>query len=147
MIVFGLVSSCFDLLTFGALRWIFRTDAAVFQTVWFVISLLTELVVVLVLRTHMFCLNSKPSRPFFWTSAIMAAVTLALPAIPGIDALFGFEVPSGALFGFSLASVVAYAVATEFTKHLFFAKKRKTMCASSASSGMVAKVMMLSATA
>ena len=124
MLVFGLVSSCFDLLTFGALRWIFRTDAAVFQTVWFVISLLTELVVVLVLRTHRFCLHSKPSRPLFWTTAIMALVALVLPIIQGIDALFGFEAPSWKLIAFSITLVAAYAAATEFAKRLFFAAKR-----------------------
>ena len=50
------------LLTFGALRWVFRTDASMFQTVWFVISLLTELVVVLVLRTRRLSWKSRPGK-------------------------------------------------------------------------------------
>src|SRR3954470_16434703 len=39
MIVFGLVSSVFDMLTFAALLLFFRAAAATFQTAWFVVSL------------------------------------------------------------------------------------------------------------
>ena len=50
MIVFGLISSVFDLLTFAILLLVFHANEATFQTTWFVISLLTELAVVLVLE-------------------------------------------------------------------------------------------------
>ena len=62
MIVFGLVSSCFDLLTFATLIWVFHASESVFQTGWFVVSLLTELAVLLVLRTHGSAFASRPSR-------------------------------------------------------------------------------------
>ena len=123
MIVFGLVSSCFDLMTFGALRWVFRTDAAMFQTVWFTISLLTELVVVLILRTRRFSLRSRPSQLLIWTTAAMAIAGLALPYAPGLDGLFGFERPGLQLALFSIALVGLYAVATELAKRRFFARK------------------------
>lgn len=124
MIIFGLISSVFDLLTFGALRWIFHTDASTFQTIWFVISLLTELVVVLVLRTRRFSLLSRPSKVLIWTTTIMVAVGLALPFAPGFDGLFSFERPSWQLLTFSIALVAAYASATEVAKRLFYAKRR-----------------------
>jgi P-type Mg2+ transporter len=119
MIVFGCVSSLFDLLTFAALRWIFHAEAAMFQTVWFVISLQTELAVLLVLRTRRFSLHSKPSRLLLWTTAAMAAVGLAVPFVPGIDMLFGFAKPSWQLVTFSIAVVAAYAGATEGAKRVF----------------------------
>ncbi len=125
MIVFGLVSSCFDLLTFGALRWIFRTDASMFQTVWFVISLLTELVVVLVLRTRRLSLRSRPSPLVLWTTVIMVGVGLALPFAPGFDGWFSFERPSWQLGAFSIAIVAAYALATEVAKQLFYSEQRR----------------------
>src|SRR5262249_30821428 len=56
MIIFGLVSSLFDFLTFGALLFIVRATPAQFQSGWFVESLLTELFVALVVRTR---------RPFY----------------------------------------------------------------------------------
>ena len=62
MIVFGLISSVFDLLTFATLLLVFRADEPTFQTTWFIISLLTELAVVLVLRTHRPAFRSRPSR-------------------------------------------------------------------------------------
>lgn len=43
MIVFGLVSTAFDLLTFFTLQHLFRAGEPLFQTAWFVVSLLTEL--------------------------------------------------------------------------------------------------------
>jgi P-type Mg2+ transporter len=52
MIVFGLVSSVFDLLTFALLLTVFDAGPALFRSGWFVVSLLTELAVVLVLRTR-----------------------------------------------------------------------------------------------
>ena len=62
MIVFGLVSSAFDLLTFTLLLRVFHAGAAAFQTSWFVVSLLTELAVLLVLRTRSPAWRSRPAR-------------------------------------------------------------------------------------
>lgn len=124
MIVFGLVSSCFDLLTFWALRWVFHADASMFQTVWFVISLLTELVVVLVLRTRRFSLRSRPSPLLLWTTVAMTAVGLALPYAPGFDGLFSFERPPWQLMLFSIVLVAAYAAATEAMKRIFYSRQR-----------------------
>lgn len=125
MVVFGLVSSCFDLITFAALRWVFHTDAAMFQTVWFLISLLTELVVVLVLRTRRFCLRSRPSNLLLIATVGMTILGVALPLTPGFDRLFGFEDPSWTLVGFSLALVLVYAAVTELAKHMFFRHEAK----------------------
>jgi len=120
MIVFGSVSSLFDLLTFAGLRWIFHAEAPMFQTIWFVISLQTELAVVLVLRTRRFSLRSRASKLLLWTTATMAAAGLVLPFVPGIDVLFGFVKPSWQLVSFSVAVVAAYAAATEATKRAFY---------------------------
>lgn len=125
MVVFGLVSSCFDLITFAALRWVFHTDSAMFQTIWFLISLLTELVVVLVLRTRRLCLRSRPSNLLLITTAAMTVLGVALPLTPGFDHLFGFEDPNWTLVGFSLALVLIYAVVTEITKLIFYRKLAK----------------------
>jgi Mg2+-importing ATPase len=120
MIVFGCVSSAFDLLTFAGLRWIFHAEAALFQTVWFVISLQTELAVLLVLRTRRFSLRSRSSKLLLWTTAAMAIAGLILPFVPGMDAWFGFVEPSWQLVVFSVAVVVAYAAATEVAKASFY---------------------------
>ncbi|MFN7223086.1 MAG: magnesium-translocating P-type ATPase [Paracoccaceae bacterium] len=120
MIVFGLISSVFDLLTFGVLLYVFHAGEALFQTSWFMISLLTELAVVLVLRTRKSAFRSRPSRLLLWSTLAVAAATFAIPFLGGASALFGF-VPLSAL---ELAAVVvivgAYIVATEIAKAWFF---------------------------
>jgi Mg2+-importing ATPase len=123
MIVFGLVSSIVDLLTFAALRWLFHTDASTFQTVWFVISLLTELVVVLILRTRRLSWRNRPGKLLLVTTVMMTAVGLALPYVPGFDELFSFEAPTWPLVIFTIAILAAYALATEATKRLFYGRR------------------------
>ena len=68
MVVFGLVSTAFDLLTFALLLLVFRAAKAEFQSAWFLVSLLTELAVVLVLRTRGPAWRSRPGRLLGWTT-------------------------------------------------------------------------------
>ena len=86
MIVFGLISSVFDLLTFGVLLCVFQAGEATFQTSWFMISLLTELAVVLVLRTRKPAFRSRPSRLLLWSTLAVAAATFAIPFLGGASA-------------------------------------------------------------
>ena len=72
MIVFGLISTVFDLLTFFVLLRVFDATESIFQTGWFVVSLLTELAVLLVLRTHGPALRSVPGRLLLWTTVAVA---------------------------------------------------------------------------
>jgi Mg2+-importing ATPase len=109
MVVFGLVSSVFDLATFGLLRIVLDADAPLFRSAWFVESTLTELAVLLVLRTHRPFYRSAPAATLLWTSAIIAGITLALPFSPLNDALGMVHLPldvSLALIGLTLVYVV-----------------------------------------
>lgn len=120
MIVFGLISSVFDLLTFAVLLFVFHADEATFQTSWFMISLLTELAVVLVLRTHSPAFRSIPSRLLLWSTLAVAAATFTIPFLGAPSAAFGF-VPLEALqLGVIIAIVLGYIVATEVAKAWFF---------------------------
>ncbi len=120
MIVFGLISSVFDLLTFGVLLYIFHAGEAVFQTTWFIISLLTELAVVLVLRTRKPAFRSRPSRMLLWSTLAVSATTFAIPFLGGASALFGFVPLSAAELGAVLLIVGTYIIATEIAKAWFF---------------------------
>jgi Mg2+-importing ATPase len=119
MIQFGLLSSLFDLLTFGALLLVFHADPATFRTAWFVESLLTELVVALVVRTRRLSIRSRPGRFLLWSTVVMAAVTVVLPRAPGAARL-GFVPVGPAILATVLAILVAYVVATEGMKRLFY---------------------------
>ena len=120
MIVFGLISSVFDLLTFGVLLYIFHAGQAVFQTSWFMISLLTELAVVLVLRTRKPAFQSRPSRLLLWSTLAVAAATFAIPFLGGASALFGFVPLSAPELAAVVVIVGGYIVATEIAKAWFF---------------------------
>ena len=120
MIVFGLVSTAFDLLTFFLLLKVFDAGEAQFQTAWFVVSLLTELAVLLVLRTQGPAWKSAPSRLLLWTTLGVVAVALALPYSGALASAFGFVPLSGALVLAALLIVAAYVAATEAAKRRFY---------------------------
>jgi len=120
MMVFGLASSAFDLLTFAVLIFAFHAGAALFQTVWFTVSLLTELTVVMVLRTRGSAFRSRPSRLLLWATVTVSAVCLMLPYIMPAASLFGFVALSPVELAASIAIVAGYIVATELVKRYFY---------------------------
>ncbi|MGE3507711.1 MAG: magnesium-translocating P-type ATPase [Vicinamibacterales bacterium] len=126
MIVFGLVSSIFDLLTFAALLLLFRAGEATFQTTWFVVSLLTELGVVLILRTRGPAWRSRPSALLLWTTVAATVLALAVPFFGPGSRLFGF-VPLSPMEMVTVVGIVTtYLVATEATKRWFFRPTPRT---------------------
>jgi Mg2+-importing ATPase len=124
MVVFGLVSTVFDLLTFFILLRIFRASEPTFQTAWFVVSLLTELAVVLVLRTHGPAWRSVPAPLLLWTTAAAALAAIALPFAGALAGWFGFVPLPGALLGSALGIVAGYVLTTEAAKRAFYRKGR-----------------------
>ena len=119
MLVFGLVSSVFDYVTFGALLYWLRATEREFQTGWFVESLMTELFIVLVMRTRRPFFRSRPGTLLLATTLIVAGTTLFLPyTAPG--ALFGF-VPLPPSFVLLLLGITGgYLGASELVKGWFF---------------------------
>jgi Mg2+-importing ATPase len=122
MIVFGLLSSVFDLLTFGVLLKVFDFGQAQFQTAWFVVSLLTEVLVVLVLRTRSAAWCSRPSTPLMAATLTIFAVAIAIPYLKPVSRLFGFVPLDFSVMGLLLLIVFAYILATELTKRWFYAR-------------------------
>ena len=124
MIVFGLVSTVFDLVTFAVLLRVFDASEPMFQTTWFVVSLLTELAVLLVLRTHGPALRSRPSHLLLTTTVAVSALAVALPFIAPFARVFGFVALPWPLLAVALAIVAGYIVATELAKHWYFRGRR-----------------------
>ncbi|MDB5896708.1 MAG: mgtA1, partial [Ramlibacter sp.] len=123
MVVFGLVSSLFDLLTFGVLLWLFQAAAEEFRTGWFVESLLTELVIALVVRTRGPFWRSRPGKLLLASTCAVIAVTLALPYLP-FAGIFGFVPLPAPLMLAMIALTLGYVVAAEFAKKFFYARHR-----------------------
>jgi len=122
MIVFGLVSSLFDVLAFVLLRLVFHADAVLFRSAWFVLSLLTELAVLLTLRSRGATWRSTPSRLLVGLTVAVSASAVLLPHMAWSAALFGFVGLPLAVWGALLGLLLAYAAATEVTKRWFFSR-------------------------
>jgi P-type Mg2+ transporter len=125
MIVFGLVSSVFDLVTFGLLLKFFAAGEKEFQTAWFVVSLLTEIAVVFSLRTRVLAIRSVPGKMLIAVSLVVSVVALAIPYLGTLTQRFGFVPLPLPVLGALLAIVLIYIGATEFTKYWFY-KSNKT---------------------
>ena len=119
MVVFGLISSLFDVITFITLRFVFHAGPELFRTTWFVESLLTELAVALVVRTRRPFFRSRPGSLLVATTAGVAGVAVALPFLPGVAAL-GFVPLTVPVLASVMLIAVAYVAATEVGKARFF---------------------------
>jgi Mg2+-importing ATPase len=115
MITYGLVSSVFDITTFAVLRIGFDAGATLFRSAWFIESTLTELTVMLVLRTNRLFYRSRPGPGLLWSSVAVAAVTVALPYSPLADPLGLTAVPA-AILATVAGLICLYVVANELTK-------------------------------
>lgn len=125
MLLFGLTSSVFDLLTFWLLLKVFQAPEAQFQTAWFTVSLLTELAIVLVLRTQRPAWKSRPGTLLWSSTALVAAVALAWPFIPPLARMFDLVPLPPALLASMLGIVAAYVGATELVKRHFEPRPRR----------------------
>ena len=119
MVTFGLLSSVFDYLTFGLLMLVLHANAARFRTGWFIESVLSASLIVLVIRTRRPFFRSPPRIYLTLATLLIAAFTLALPWTP-FGRLFGF-VPLPVEFIALLAGIlVVYVAGAEMTKRIFY---------------------------
>ena len=125
MVVFGLVSSLFDFLTFGLLLLIAHASPDQVRTAWFVESLMTELVVALVVRTRKPFYKSRPGKYFLYITLAVAVITVTIPYLP-LHELFGFTPLSWWLMLAILGITLLYILATEVAKRIFYARVERT---------------------
>jgi Mg2+-importing ATPase len=122
MVVFGLVSTAFDLFTFVVLLELFNATEALFQSTWFVVSLLTELAVVLVLRTHLPCWRSEPSKLLLAATVVVSLLAVILPYAGALAKTFGFVPLPLPLLIATFVIVLLYVITTEVTKLWFYGR-------------------------
>ena len=124
MVIFGLISSVFDFLTFGTLIFIVKAAPEEFRTGWFVESLMTELLITLVLRTRRSIFKSNPSFYLWLSTLAVTIVALAIPYLP-FGGLLGFTpLPLYALL-LLLVITVVYVAVSEIAKRIYFARLRR----------------------
>ncbi|MGE5624116.1 MAG: magnesium-translocating P-type ATPase [Bacillota bacterium] len=82
MLLIGPISSLFDIITFGVLAYYFAAlhDEKLFQTGWFVESIVSQTLIVHVIRTGKVpFLQSWPSWPLLFTTVVVCSVGMWLP--------------------------------------------------------------------
>src|SRR5512136_1261239 len=90
MLTFGPVSSVFDFLTFGVLLLILHAQPDQFRTGWFLESVISASVIVLIIRTRRSFFKSRPGRYLLISTLLILGVTLLFPFTP-LGQLFGFN--------------------------------------------------------
>lgn len=115
MLVFGFLSSVFDYLTFGILILVMKVDTIGFRTCWFLESVCSAVLIVLVVRTRRPLFASRPGKALLWTTCAVLGVTLLLPTSP-FAATLGFAPQPPEFFLVLTALVAAYIAAGELIK-------------------------------
>ena len=121
MIFIGPISSIFDYATFAVMLYVFHAwnNPALFQTGWFVESILTQTLIIHIIRTARIpFIQSLASPPLIAATVIICAIAIALPYTP-IGATLGFVPLPGAYWPIVMSFLVSYAVLTTLVKTWF----------------------------
>lgn len=120
MYIFGPLSSLFDFATFGVMLFYFHANEQLFQTGWFVESLITEILVIFIIRTKRIpFFSSKPG--FLLTSGCLLIVATGISlTFSQLGSSFGFVPLPTSFFLIMIGFSVGYLSIVETVK--YFAK-------------------------
>ena len=119
MLTMGPISSLFDIATFVILTKGFHADEPGFQSAWFTESLLTQVLVVLVIRTRGAPWKSKPHRFMLLAIAGAAALAFIIPFSP-IGRMFGLVAIPLPMIVAILGLTIGYLITAEIAKRIFY---------------------------
>jgi Mg2+-importing ATPase len=125
MVIFGIHSSVFDLITFLILFYVLKVKESAFQTAWFVESILTELFILFIIRTHKNFFKSKPGKYLFILSIFGFLLTVILPYMPLADKI-GLSPLPFLNFAIMIVIVTIYIITADILKVWFFKKYRSS---------------------
>jgi len=123
MVFFGPISSLFDIATFALMWWVFKANTVgsqgLFQSGWFVVGLLTQTLVVHMIRTPKLPLiESRAATALTLTTLAIVAVGVFLPMGP-LAAYFKLQPLPIAYFAWLAAIVLAYCTLTTVMKRFY----------------------------
>jgi len=123
MLFFGPISSLFDLLTFALMWFVFDANnlaqQGLFQSGWFVVGLLTQTLIVHMIRTPKLpFVESRAAAPLLATTAAIMALGVWLP-MGALAPYFKLQPLPLAFFGWLVAILLGYALLTTAMKTLY----------------------------
>jgi len=119
MLVFGLLSSVFDFATFGVLLLVLNANEVQFHTGWFIESVISASIIVLVIRTRRPFYRSRPSKYLFTATILVGIVVIALPYTP-LAHWLGFKPLPAIFYPLLFGIVVLYIASAEIAKRFFY---------------------------
>ncbi len=128
MVIIGPISSIFDYVTFAVLWFVFGATTiekqAFFQTGWFIEGLLSQTLIVHMIRTEKIpFIESRPSAALLTTTCLIMAIGIIIPFI-SIGKSIGLIPMPASYFGWLIAILLAYCTLTQFAKVWFISKFR-----------------------
>ena len=123
MVFFGPISSLFDILTFALMWFVFAANTpgqqTLFQSGWFVIGLLTQTLIVHMIRTPRIpFLQSRPSWPLLLATAAVMAAGIFLPMGP-LAGYLKLQALPAAYFPWMIAILLGYACLATLLKRVY----------------------------
>lgn len=121
MVFIGPMSSIFDYATYCVMLYVFHAwnNAALFQTGWFVESILTQTLIIHIIRTAKIpFIQSRASTPLILSTLLICAIAVALPFSPLASAL-GFTPLPPLYWPIIAAFLLSYATLTHLVKTWF----------------------------
>jgi len=120
MIYFGAISSFFDLVLISSLIYLVGVGPALFRTSWFVLSVLSEIVITFAIRTKLPVFKSKPSKWLIMTSIGAGAGAVAITYASVGTFLFEFVKMPFLVLTLIAGVLVVYFITAEVVKRYFF---------------------------
>ena len=120
MITFAFLSVVFDFVAFGVFTLLQATEQE-FRTGWFVESVISASVVVLIIRTERPFFKSKPSKNLLIATLSLVSFTLIFPLTP-LAEILGFVAIPTSFYASIFVIISFYIVSAEIVKKKFYAK-------------------------
>ncbi len=124
MIVFGLHSSFFDIVTFVVLYKLMNAPVHMFQTGWFLESTISELCILFIIRTQKNFFQSRPKKTLIWLSIMAVLVTIGMIYVPFADRFDMYRLPLQ-IVGIIAVILFFYIITADILKKAFFKKLGK----------------------
>ena len=126
MVFFGPISSVFDLTTYALMWWVFKANTvaqqSLFQSGWFIVGLLTQTLIVHMIRTPKLpFIESRAAPALIFMTLIIMAVGIYLPMGP-LAEYFKLQALPTSYFPYLIAILVGYLVLTTVMKRFYIRK-------------------------
>lgn len=126
MLYIGPISSVFDILTFALMWFVFKANSvenmALFQSGWFVVGLLTQTLIVHMIRTRKIpFIESRASAPVLIMTAVIMVAGIIIP-FTGFGSFINLVPLPGNYFIWLIGILISYSLLTEVVKRWYIKK-------------------------